>query len=387
MRIIIFGSTGSIGQSTLSLLRILKKTQNFEILALTGNNNIDQLSKDAIEFNVKRVVTANINNISKLREKLHFYDIEILAGEDAILDTARMGADWIISSIIGFAGVPPTLEAIKYCKIVAIANKESLVCAGKLLIDTANSFSTKILPVDSEHNAVFQCLNSENPKYVKKVTLTASGGPFRNFTLDEMMNVSVAQALNHPTWKMGDRISIDSASMFNKALELIEAKYFFDLQFDQLEVVIHPESIIHSMVTFVDNSTLAQLGPNDMRHAIAYTLNYPERKKIPFNDLDLLSLKKLTFEEVDLQKFPSINLAKMILKTKGSLGVVFNAAKEIALDRFISKDIKFLDMSKLVEKVLLLPEFIIYESILLSSIEDIIDLNSRVRQISNEIKL
>ena len=387
MKIIILGSTGSIGQSTLSLIRILKNTQKFEILALTGNHNITQLCKDAIEFKVKRVVTANKNCISQLKEKLSSYDIEIYAGEEAILDTARMGADWIISAIVGFAGVPPTIEAAKYCKIVAVANKESLVCAGKLLIDTANTYKSKLLPVDSEHNAIFQCINSENPKTIKKVILTASGGPFRNFTLSEMANVTVAQAMNHPTWDMGKRISIDSASMFNKALELIEAKYFFDLNSNQLEVIIHPESIIHSMVTFIDNSTLAQLCPNDMRNAIAHTLNYPERKKNPIQDLDLTSLKNLSFEDVDEKKFPSINLARIILKTKGSLGVVFNAAKEIALDRFISNDIKFLDMSNLVEKVLQLPEMNEYEYTLLDSIDEIISLNNRVRQLSKQIRI
>ncbi len=387
MKIIIFGSTGSIGQSTLSLIRILKNTQKFEILALTGNNNINQLCKDAIEFKVKRVVTANKNFIFQLKEKLSSYDIEIYAGEDAILDTARMGADWIISAIVGFPGVPPTIEAVKYCKIVAVANKESLVCAGKLLIDTANTYKSKLLPVDSEHNAIFQCINSENPKTIKKVILTASGGPFRNFTLSEMANVTVAQAMNHPTWDMGKRISIDSASMFNKALELIEAKYFFDLKSNQLEVIIHPESIIHSMVTFIDNSTLAQLCPNDMRNAIAHTLNYPERKKNPIQDLDLTSLKHLSFENVDEKKFPSINLARIILKAKGSLGVVFNAAKEIALDRFISNDIKFLDMSNLVEKVLQLPEMNEYEFTLLDSIDEIIILNNRVRQLSEQIRI
>ena len=387
MKIIIFGSTGSIGQSTLSLIRILKNTQNFEILALTGNDNIDQLCKDAIEFNVKRVVTANKNCIFQLKQKLSSHNIEIYAGEEAILDTARMGADWIISAIVGCAGVPPTFESVKHCKIVAIANKESLVCAGKLLIDTAITFKSKLLPVDSEHNAIFQCINSENPKTIKKVTLTASGGPFRNFTLSEMANVTVAQATNHPTWEMGKRISIDSASMFNKALELIEAKYFFSLKSNQLDVVIHPESIIHSMVTYIDNSTLAQLCPNDMRNAIAHTLNYPERKKIPIKDLDLTSLKNLSFEKVDEKKFPSITLARMILKTKGSLGVVFNAAKEIALDRFISKDINFLDMSNLVEKVLLLPEMNEFEYTLLNSIDEIISLNKRVRHISQQIKI
>ena len=202
-----------------------------------------------------------------------------------------------------------------------------------------------------------------------------------------MANVTVAQAMNHPTWDMGKRISIDSASMFNKALELIEAKYFFDLKSNQLEVIIHPESIIHSMVTFIDNSTLAQLCPNDMRNAIAHTLNYPERKKIPIKDLDLTSLKNLSFEEVDEKKFPSINLARIILKTPGSLGVVFNAAKEIALDRFISNDIKFLDMSNLVEKVLQLPEMNEYESTLLDSIDEIISLNNRVRQLSKQIRI
>ncbi len=387
MKIIIFGSSGSIGQSTLSLLRILKKNVNFEILAITGNENIDQLCKDAIEFKVKRVVTANVKKIDELKQKLPPHNIEFYAGEEAILDTARMGADWVISAIVGFPGVPPTLESVKFSKIVAIANKESLVCAGKILMETAKKFQTKLLPVDSEHNAIFQCLNFENSKTIKKVTLTASGGPFRTFTLSEMENVTVDQATNHPTWDMGKRISIDSASLFNKALELIEAKYFFDLKEDQIEVIIHPESIVHSFVTFIDNSTLAQLCPNDMRHAIAYTLNYPKRRNIPINDLNLAELKNLSFEKVDVKKFPSINLARIVLKTSGSLGVVFNAAKEIALDRFISKDIKFLDMSSLVEKVLYLPEMMEYENNSLSTIDEIKLLNKRVRNIAQQLKI
>ena len=387
MKIIVFGSTGSIGQNTLSVIRILKKTQNIEILALTGNNNIDLLCKDAIEFKVKRVVTANTNRLHELKEKLLSHKIQIFAGEEAILDTARMGADWIISAIVGFSGVPPTLEATKHSKIVAVANKESLVCAGQLLMDLAETFKTKLLPVDSEHNAIFQCINNENSKKIKKIILTASGGPFRNFTRTEMTNVTVEQAIKHPTWKMGKRISIDSASMFNKALELIEAKYFFNLTYQQLDVIIHPESIIHSFVTFIDNSTLAQLCPNDMRHAIAYTLNFPERKKLPFSNLNLASLKNLSFEKVDEKKFPSLNLVKLVLKTSGSLGVVFNAAKEVALDRFILKDINFLDMTNLVEKVLLLPEMVEYQSTLLKTVDDVILLNKRVRMIAQQIKV
>ena len=385
MKIIIFGSSGSIGQSTLSLLRILKKNLDFEILAITGNENIDQLCKDAIEFKVKRVVTANVKKIDELKQKLSSHEIEFYAGEEAILDTARMGADWVISAIVGFPGVPPTLESAKFSKIVAIANKESLVCAGKLLMETAKKFQTKLLPVDSEHNAIFQCISCENLKTIKKVILTASGGPFRTLSLSEMENVTVDQAVNHPTWDMGKRISIDSASMFNKALELIEAKHFFDLNPNQIEVIIHPESIIHSMVTFIDNSTLAQLCPNDMRHAIAYTLNYPERRSIPINDLDITELKKLSFEKVDVNKFPAINLARMVLKTSGSLGVVFNAAKEIALDRFILKDIKFLDMSNLVDKVLHLPEMMEYENNSLNTIDEIKILNKRARNFAQQI--
>ena len=252
-------------------------------------------------------------------------------------------------------------------------------------METAKKFQTKLLPVDSEHNAIFQCINCENLKTIKKVILTASGGPFRTLSLTEMENVTVDQATNHPTWDMGKRISIDSASMFNKALELIEAKYFFDLNPDQIEVIIHPESIIHSMVTFIDNSTLAQLCPNDMRHAIAYTLNYPERRNIPINDLDITELQNLSFEKVDVNKFPSINLAKMVLNTSGSLGVVFNAAKEIALDRFILKDIKFLDMSSLVEKVLHLPEMMEFENKSLCTIDEIKLLNKRARNFAQQI--
>ena len=387
MKVIIFGATGSIGQSALRVIREQRKQEAIQITAITGNNNVEQLCRDAIEFNVERVVTANDEHLSQLRNNLAPYEIEVSSGPAAILETAQMGADWVLSAIVGYNGVPPTLEAIKNCKTVAIANKESLVCAGKIIMDMADKYNTTILPVDSEHNAIFQCLNGESIKTVRKVTLTASGGPFRNSTLEEMKKASLVEALAHPTWSMGKRISIDSATMFNKALELIEAKYFFHLKTDQLDVIIHPESIIHSMVNFSDNSTIAQLGPHDMKHAIAYTLNYPKRKATPLDEIDFAAQGKLTFEAPDYDRFPALRLAQVVLKSEGGLGAVFNAAKEVALDRFISGEIGFLDMSSLVETVLMLPELISLEHKSPESLDEVSEINNLVRRIAKETRL
>ncbi|PQM56897.1 MAG: 1-deoxy-D-xylulose-5-phosphate reductoisomerase [Rhodobacteraceae bacterium] len=387
MDIIIFGATGSIGQNALEVIRSQSKNHSLQVRAITGNDNIDQLCKDAIEFKVERVVTASHKHMPELKDRLSSHGIEVCAGTDAILETAQMKSDWILSAIIGFHGVPPTLEAIKYCRTVAIANKESLVCAGKIANDTAKMYGTTLLPVDSEHNAIFQCLQGEDISTVRKVTLTASGGPFLNCSLREMENATLDQALAHPTWSMGKRISIDSATMFNKALELIEAKYFFNLNGNQLDVIIHPESIIHSMVSFHDNSTLAQLGPHDMKYAIAYTMNYPDRKSMPLSEIDFATQAKLTFQAVDHSKFPALRLARWILKTDGGLGAVFNAAKEVALDRFISGEIGFLDMTRLVEKVLMMPDITKLEYKIPESLDEVKNINSWTRQITNEIKL
>ena len=385
MKIIIFGATGSIGQSTLEVIRAQNTTNSFQVLALTGNNNVEQLCRDAIEFGVTRVVTPNNKHLPFLRERLTPHGIDVCTGKESLLETAQMGADLTISAIVGFDGVPPTLEAVKYCKTVAIANKESLVCAGQILIDKARECGTVLLPVDSEHNAIFQCLKGEKLKTVRKIILTASGGPFRDWSYKDMEKATLTQALAHPTWKMGKRITIDSATMFNKSLELIEAKYFFNLKDSQLEVIVHPESIIHSMVSFHDNSIIAQLGPHDMKYAIAYTMNYPDRKPMPVNEIDFASQGKLTFEAPDFDRFPALKLARLVLKTDGGLGAVFNASKEIALDRFISGEIGFLDMSRLVERVLMLPELIKLEHKIPESMDEIISINDRTRQIAREI--
>ena len=387
MKVIIFGATGSIGQSALKVIREQRKQEDIQIIAITGNNNVEQLCRDAIEFNVERVVTANDKHLSQVRNNLALYEIEVSSGSEAILETAQMEADWVLSAIIGYNGVPPTLEAIRNSKTVAIANKEALVCAGKIITDMSDTYNTTILPVDSEHNAIFQCLNGESIKTVRKVTLTASGGPFRNWTLEEMKKATLLEALAHPTWSMGKRISIDSATMFNKALELIEAKYFFYLKTNQLDVIIHPESIIHSMVNFSDNSTIAQLGPHDMKHAIAYTLNYPNRKVASLDEIDFAAQGKLTFEVPDYVRFPALRLVQVVLEREGGLGAAFNAAKEVALDRFISGEIGFLDMSSLVEEVLMLPEIIGLEHKSPLSLNEVSEVNDLVRRIAKETKL
>ena len=290
-----------------------------------------------------------------------------------------------MSAIIGFAGVEVSLRCAENSNVLALANKETLVCAGSLLLARCKTNNTKLIPVDSEHSAIFQCLEGERRKDLKSITLTASGGPFRDWSLKKMKSATLKQALKHPNWSMGTRITIDSASMFNKALELIEAMHLFELKFSEVEVIIHPQSIIHSMVNFNDGTTLAQMSLPDMRGPISYSLNYPKRLKIDLESIDFTKINTLEFHEPDIEKFPALDIVERVGENL-DLGVIFNAAKEVALDRFISGEIGFLDMANLVEKTLEESSLITRLMDTPQNVPEILELNELTREIAKKLK-
>jgi 1-deoxy-D-xylulose-5-phosphate reductoisomerase len=351
-KISVLGATGSIGVNTLDVMRHLGGRNAFEVVALTGSSNIVLLAKQARECGAKVAVTADERQYCALKEALSGSGIEAAAGRKALIDAAAIPADITMAAIVGMAGLEPTLAAAKNGGTIALANKECLVCAGDLFLKTIKESGGTLLPVDSEHNAIFQVLDQEHTATVERVILTASGGPFRTFSLAQMREVTVETARAHPNWSMGLKISIDSASMFNKALEMIEAKYLFDLQPKQIEVIIHPQSIVHSMVGFCDGSILAQLGPSDMRVAIGYAIGWPKRVNLPTERLDFTKLARLDFEAPDETRFPALRLARHALEAGGLSGAVLNGAKETALDAFIGGQISFLKMADIVETVM-----------------------------------
>jgi len=348
----IFGVTGSIGQSTLDVINFQSSVENFQINALTSHSNVELLTQNCIAYDAKYAVIVNPNKYRELKDALLGTKVVPLAGIDSLIQVAEIKVDWTINAIVGFAGLRPSLASAKSGTVLALANKESLVCAGDLLIRCVKDNGSILLPVDSEHSAIFQCLQNETSESVDKVILTASGGPFRKWSVSEMRTATLQQAITHPNWSMGTRISIDSATLFNKALEVIEAKYLFNLAIDDIEVLVHPESIVHSMVQYKDGSIIAQLGSPDMRGAIGYSLNHPIRRPLPVDNLDLATIGSLNFAKVDHVKFPALKLAYDSVSRGPLFGAVLNAAKEIALDKFISGEIKFLQMTALVQAVL-----------------------------------
>ncbi len=383
-KINIFGTSGSIGQSTLKVLRESKEA--YEFVTFSAYDNVEQLIIDCLEFKPQYANIGNEKHFWKLKNALSDTNITASYGKRSLLDLACINVDWSMSAIIGFAGVEVSLRCAEYSKVLALANKETLVCAGRLLLNICKANNTKLIPVDSEHSAIFQCLEGERRKDLKSIILTASGGPFRDWSLEEMKSATLKQALKHPNWSMGTRITIDSASMFNKALELIEAMHLFGLKLSEIEVIIHPQSIIHSMVNFNDGSTLAQMATPDMKGPIGYALNYPKRLSIDLENIDFTKLNALEFFEPDKKKFPALEIVEKVGKNL-DLGVVFNAAKEIALDRFISGDIAFLNMADLVEKTL-------EESSLINRIKNapqnaagILELDENTREIAKKLKL
>ncbi|ODT60895.1 MULTISPECIES: 1-deoxy-D-xylulose-5-phosphate reductoisomerase [Paracoccus] len=349
-RISIFGATGSVGANGVDLIR--RAPGDYHVVALTGGRNIARLAQMARELRAEIAVTAHDDLLDDLRAALAGSGVAAAAGEAALLDAAARPADWILSAIVGAAGLAPGLTALAQGGVLALANKESLVCAGALLRDTGARSGATILPVDSEHSAIFQALGADNLDSVKDVTITASGGAFRDWPLERLAAATVAEASTHPNWAMGQRITIDSASMFNKAMEVIEAKEFFGLDAARIKVLVHPESIIHAMVTHHDGGSIAHLGAPDMRHAIGYALHWPERRPLPVAALDLAALGSLTFRAPDEVRWPALRLAREVMAAGGAAGAVFNAAKEQALDDFIAGRIRFTEMAPRVEATL-----------------------------------
>ncbi len=351
-RISIFGSTGSVGQQTVELIDAAGGAEHFEVVALTGAGNIELLARQAMRLEAEVAVTADPDRLAELELALKPSGIAAAAGPEALLVAASEPVEWAMSAIVGAAGLAPGLRLARHGGVLALANKESMVCAGELLKRTCAAHGTHLIPVDSEHSAIFQALMGQRIEEVERIILTASGGPFRDWPLERMATATPAEAMAHPNWDMGVRISIDSASMFNKALEVIEAQALFGVNRESIEVLVHRQSIVHSMVGFRDGSIIAQLGPSDMRGPIGFALNWPERRQLPVARLDLAAIGRLDFAPADPERFPALRLAYEVLTTGGLAGAVFNAAKEAALDAFLAGRIGFLDMAVLVEHVL-----------------------------------
>ena len=349
-RVSIFGATGSIGQNTLDLIG--RAPDQYEVVALTGGRNIERLAADARRLGAQLAVTAHDDLLDDLRAALAGTSVEVAAGRAALLEAAARPADWTMSAIVGAAGLAPGMEALRQGATLALANKESLVTAGPLLMATAARHGARILPVDSEHSAIFQALVGEDIAAVERIIITASGGAFRDWPLERLAGATLAEASSHPNWDMGQRITIDSASMFNKALEVIETREFFGVSPDQIEVILHPESLVHALVGFRDGALMAHVGASDMRHAIGYALHWPERRDLPVARLDLAAIGTLNFRAPDPARYPALRLAREVMQRGGLAGAVFNAAKERALDAFIAGRIGFLDMAGVVEDVL-----------------------------------
>lgn len=348
----IFGATGSVGEQTVDLLLRAGGAEAYRVVALTGGRNIARLAEMARELRAEVAVCAEPSGLAELRERLAGSGVEAAAGPEAIAEAADRPADWLMSAIVGAAGLVPGIRALRHGAVLALANKESLVTAGPLLMAEAKRHGARILPVDSEHSAIFQALVGEDIASVERIILTASGGALRDWPLEALAKATVTDALAHPNWAMGQRITIDSASMFNKALEVIETREFFGVAPEQIEVIIHPESLIHSMVGYRDGAIMAHLGAPDMRHSIGYALNWPERSHLPVARLDLAQVATLTFRAPDLARYPALRLAREVMARRGLAGAAFNAAKEVALDHFLGGGIGFMDMGGVVEATL-----------------------------------
>jgi 1-deoxy-D-xylulose-5-phosphate reductoisomerase len=349
-RVSILGATGSIGQNTLDLIR--RARGDYEVVALTGAGNIAQLAADAREFRAEVAVTAREDLLDDLRAALEGSGIEAAAGTAALTEAATRRADWTMSAIVGAAGLAPGLAALEQGKTLALANKESLVCAGALMLSTARDHGATILPVDSEHSAIFQALAGEDMAAVERIVITASGGAFRDWPAERLERATPQEAASHPNWDMGQRITIDSASLFNKALEMIETREYFGVEPEKIEVLIHPQSLVHALVGFVDGAMMAHVGAPDMRHAIGYALHHPTRAPLPVERLDLAAIGRLDFAAPDPTRWPALRLAREVMAAGGLTGAVFNAAKETALDGFIAERLGFTQMAEVVERVL-----------------------------------
>ena len=349
-KISILGSTGSIGTQTLEVVEILG---NIKVMAITGNSNVKLLEEQARKFQPELIAVMDEKNAEILKEKLSDLNIRVVSGMNGLVEAATYeGVDTVVTSVVGNVGLKPTFEAIRAGKNIALANKETLVSAGQLVMDLAKKHNINIYPVDSEHSAIFQSLQGNEGNKIERILLTASGGPFRGKKREELLHVTASDALKHPNWSMGNKITIDSATLMNKGLEVMEAKWLFGVDVDQIEVLVHPQSIVHSAVEYEDGAIVAQLGEPDMRVPIQYALTYPKRIKNPFPRVDFTQRNNLTFDKPDMETFKCLSLAYRALKTGGTLPAVLNGANEVAVARFLKGEIGFLDIPELIEQTM-----------------------------------
>lgn len=377
-KVSIFGATGSVGMSTLDLIE--RDRDAFEVVALTAHSDVDGLATVARRCNAQMAVIGDPARYDALKAALQGSGIRVAAGEAALIEAAEAGADWTMAAIVGCAGLRPTMAALKAGGTVALANKESLVSAGALMMDAAEHSGATLLPVDSEHNAIFQCLAGSRLDDVARIILTASGGPFRTRSREEMRHITPAQAVAHPNWSMGAKISVDSATMMNKGLELIEAAHLFPVGLERIEILVHPQSIIHSMVEYRDRSTLAQLGSPDMRIPIASALAWPNRMETPCQPLNLAQAGRLDFEAPDDVRFPALRLARQAAEQGGLAPAILNAANEVAVAAFLNKAIGFLDIAMIVEDVLNR-----YSAPVPSGIDDVLEADAQARRMAGQV--
>lgn len=372
--VVILGSTGSIGKNALDVIRNLR--HKYKVVGLSANSRWELLAKQVEEFKPKSVSLADGRWIKELKNKLPQNSVQILTGTDSVKEmVSGDDVDIVISAIVGAAGLPAAIEVIKNGKTLALANKEALVMAGGIIVSMAREKGVSIIPIDSEHSAILQALRAGHPNEVKKVIITASGGPFRDYPKEKLSEVTKEEALNHPTWQMGQKITIDSATLMNKALEIIEAKWLFNLDSTQIDVLIHPESIVHSLVEFCDGSVIAQMGLPDMKVPIQYALTYPYRENGNVESLDLAKLGSLNFRKPDMDKFPALRLGYEVVKKGGTMGATLNAANEIAVQAFLDRKIKFTDITKTVEHVMKEHNFIKDPTL-----QDIMDADAHARK-------
>jgi 1-deoxy-D-xylulose-5-phosphate reductoisomerase len=373
----ILGSTGSVGCNTLDLIE--RFPDDYQVVALTAYSSVDLLAEQARRLRPQLAVIGEQDRYGELKAALAGTGIEVAAGPNALVEAAARPAEWVMAAIVGAAGLAPTLAAIQRGSIVALANKETLVCAGALMMAEVARYGAMLLPVDSEHNAIFQVLEREHPEVIERIILTASGGPFRDWDCETMAQVTPEQAIAHPNWDMGAKISVDSATMMNKGLELIEAHHLFAMPEAQIEILVHPQSVVHSMVAYVDGSVLAQMGHPDMRTPIAFTLAWPSRMEAPVERLDLAAVGELTFEAPDPARFPALRLARQALSAGSGAPTILNAANEVAVHGFLERALGFLDITAVVEKTLnTLPVSVP------NTIEDIWELDREARRVARD---
>ena len=377
-RVTVLGSTGSVGCNTVSMLE--SESGQYQVEALTARSNFKLLAEQARRLKPKMVVLSDKSFYRDLKRELAGSGVEVLAGAEALVEAASLNADWVMAAIVGTAGLAPTLAAIRHGAVVALANKECLVSAGVLLTKEVKKFGSDLLPVDSEHNGIFQVFDFNHPEGVEKIILTASGGPFRCFNRQQMRDVTPEEAVVHPNWEMGKKISIDCATMMNKGLERIEAFHLFPIEQKQIEILIHPQSVVHSMVAYCDGSVLAQLGTPDMRMPIAFTLAWPKRISVPVARLDLAEIGQLTFEHPNETLFPALRLAREVLEEGGSAPAVMSAANEIAVEGFLERRIGFLEIIELVERTLCkIPPLKV------ETIEEVSEVDSEARRLAKDL--